>query len=119
MSGNARFQVSGFWLPSFVLFVVFVVSLAGCAAMGPPTVYKDGANKEAATKGFWDQKVRLTGFGITLISPWGPMTFGYVNWERNTEEQTSPEIVKAVALLAGQGFAVTPPPPKPAGAPTP
>jgi len=90
-------------------FVFFAVAISGCSFMAP-TIYKKDSSGNAPARSFWDQKVRVTGVGITLISPWGPVTLGYVNWERNTDEQTNAAIVQAIAVLAGQGFTVTPPP---------
>ena len=94
---------------TFVIFVTFVVSILSSCSFMAPTIYKKDSSGNAPARSFWDQKVRVTGVGITLISPWGPMTLGYVNWERNTDQQTNAAIVQAIAVLAAQGFTVTPP----------
>lgn len=43
---------------------------------------------------FWTQKVRATIYGLYYMSPYGPVGIGYVNWERNVDQQTKlPQLV--------------------------
>ena len=34
---------------------------------------------------FWSECVKLNGWGVSWISPYGPLNVGYVTWERNVE----------------------------------
>ena len=34
--------------------------------------------------GFWDQCVKADAWGISMISPYGPINLGRILWERNT-----------------------------------
>lgn len=55
------------------LFASMLVTLPGCQ------LYYSRDNI-----GFWDQCVKLDAWGLSYISPYGPMNVGKLTYERNT-----------------------------------
>lgn len=61
-----------FDLPLLVLGCMAVVALAGCAGTQP-----------GPHANFWTQCVKTYAVGLTYVSPYEPVNFGALQWERN------------------------------------
>lgn len=58
--------------------LVLAVLLSGCAT-------------PAGQSSFWTQQVEVTGYGINLVSPYGILNAGYIQWNRNIEKPKTPD----------------------------
>jgi divalent metal cation (Fe/Co/Zn/Cd) transporter len=82
---------------------------SGCSSMQPVIYNKD----QAATKSFWDQSVRFTGWGVSMLTAYGPVNLGYANWERNEAEQTkNAALIDSIKTLVGNGISLNAPAPR-------
>jgi len=63
-------------------FVLIAWLLTGCSM----PIGKSG-------KGFWDQHVSATAWGVSMMTMYGPITIGYIQWNRNVQpEPASPPV---------------------------
>jgi hypothetical protein len=67
-----------------LLISLALLLLTGCAGM-EPSPYPN----------FWTQCVKADAWGVSMISPYGPINMGRITWERNVAcdvDQTKPEL---------------------------
>ena len=74
------------------LFLALLLSASGCMS------YPRGEI------GFWDQQVGVTAWGFTMATPYGPFNIGYLQWQRNLEENLKPAKPSDAGKLLGGGL---------------
>lgn len=40
--------------------------------------------------GFWQQHVSMSAWGVTMMTMYGPITIGYLSWNRNIAQPPTP-----------------------------
>jgi len=68
------------WMAAGLMLALFLASSCGVP------IGKSG-------KGFWDQHVSATAWGVSMMTMYGPINIGYIQWNRNVQpEPASPPV---------------------------
>ena len=55
---------------TLIFWLAVILALSGCST-------------PAGQASFWTECVRANGYGLSMFTPYGPVNFGYLTWERN------------------------------------
>ena len=55
--------------------MLMLILFSGCAGFTP--------SADEAT--FWTQKVTVSAWGFSMVTPYGPFNLGYLSWQRNVD----------------------------------